>query len=126
MELLTLLADFLTSCNHVDDTISVDLLRTYCTGLNDRDSSAAVESIALSTQFMPNYGQNQLQMFKYRSIPDANRPEFLSFQFNEVDLENALRTKLSLPQGFDTVLSDLVQKLSRARSIIFAVHTDPD
>lgn len=106
-------------------TIPVDELTTYCASSIDRKTSAAVELIASRTCLTYDHAANQLQNFKYSSISVEARPVLLSFEFNEVDLQNVVRTKLPPTQSVDNVLFELEQKLSRVRHMIYAYHKTP-
>ena len=115
-----------TVAKFVNDTLPVDELTIYCASQTGRDSTAAVALIASSAHVTSNNGPNQLSTFKFSSISNATRPELFSFEFDEADLRNVVMSKLSQLQDFEVVLSDLVQKLSRVRCIIYGLQMTPN
>ena len=66
------------------------VVEQYCAVISDRQPAAAIESIVSSTQLTSAGGTKALDRFKFIDIPLPSRPAFLSFNFDEVALENLL------------------------------------
>ena len=92
----------------------------YCKVARDRQSGAAMEDIVSSTQNSSAGGTKVLNRFKYTYIPALDRPDFLCFDFDEVVLENLLSSKFP-SLALSVVLSDLTEKLTQLRSIIYSI-----
>ena len=87
---------------------------------SDRQSAAAIESIVSSTQLTSAGGTKLLNKFKFIDIPLQSRPALLSSNFDEVALETLLTSRFPL-LAFSDVLSDLTEKLTQLRSIIYSI-----
>jgi hypothetical protein len=95
-------------------------LERYCELRSERQSAAAVEDIVSSTQISSTGGTKVLNRFQYMDIPLKSRPDFLSFDFDEVVLETLLSSKFP-SLALSDVLSDLAEKLTQLRSIIYSI-----
>jgi hypothetical protein len=95
-------------------------LERYCELRSERQSAAAIEDIVSSTQISSTGGTKVLNRFQYMDIPLKSRPDFLSFDFDEVVLETLLSSKFP-SLALSDVLSDLAEKLTQLRSIIYSI-----
>jgi hypothetical protein len=98
--------------------IPVEFMSRYCNGRGNGSSEEAAQEINSSTMITSVNGGKKMNQFQYSSLPLEDRPSFMSFQFNEQQLETFVFEKF---RNCSTIVEDLALKLTHLRSIIYRV-----
>lgn len=101
--------------------IPAEFMLQYCNGRGTRTSLEAVKEINSSTAITSVNGGKKMNQFQYNSLPLEDRPNFMSFQFNEQQLEEFIIQKIP---DRPTIVDDLALKLTNLRSIIYKVASE--
>jgi len=119
--LITLLGQCTLLSGH---PIPGEVMTRYCSGRGDRQSAASMAEIVSSTQNTSVGGGKQLNRFQYAAISAEVRPAFLTFAFDEGALEVLVKSKFEATSpecSFDDLISDLVEKLTQIRRIVYSI-----
>ena len=108
----------LRSCESLIRVIPEALLADYCSLRSGRQSTDTRELIVSTVQGTSVGGTKALSKFQYIFLPESRRPDFLSFNIDEVALERMMVSKFP-SINFHQVLNVFTEKLSQLRSIIY-------
>lgn len=123
-QLPTSLRDLLESCSKLTEKdVPVNILNEYCSARNDRGSvNNAMTEINSSSLHKSNAGTRKINTFTYSSMSLLERPIFLSFEFNEYNLEELVMKSYNGSEvQFQTFLTDLTVWLTGLRRIIYSI-----
>ena len=94
------------------------MLADYCSLRSGRQSIDTIKLILSTVRSTSVVATKELSKFLYISLPESRRPDFLSFNIDEVALERMMVSKFP-SINFHQVLNVFTEKLSQLRSIIY-------